>query len=221
MSEPQTPDALPGAEYRFGLEETRRRLNSGELYVDFGPGLEELEEERNLGKELTERYNATSIRNPQGREEVARELFASFGRHAWLETPIYCSYGSHTHIGDFFWANTGATFIDDADIHIGNGVLFGPHVTVATAGHPLDPDIRATAGQFSAPVRIGDRVWVGANVTIMPGVTIGEGAVIGAGSVVTKNVPSMTVVAGVPARVIRTIEPGETTAYNPPADMEA
>ncbi|EEH66308.1 bacterial transferase hexapeptide repeat protein [Actinomyces urogenitalis DSM 15434] len=205
--------------YVFNETETRRRLDTGELYTDFGPGREALEEERNRGKELVERYNATSIRDPEGRAALARELFASFGDGAWLETPIYCAYGSHTTIGEGCWFNTGTTLIDDAAIHIGKRVLFGPHVTVATAGHPIDPELRSTGAQFSAVVTIEDDVWVGANTTILPGVHIGYGSVIAAGAVVSSNVPPMTVVGGLPARVIRTITPGEETAYKPPRSL--
>ena len=212
MSAPDNP-------YLFDETETRRRLDTGELYTDFGPGLEDLEEERVRGKELVKRFNAASIRDPELRTALARELFASFGEGSWLETPIYCAYGSHTSIGSGCWFNTGTTLIDDAAIRIGDRVLLGPHVTIATAGHPIDPGLRVTGAQFSAVVTIEDEVWVGANVTILPGVTVGHGSVIAAGSVVTAHVPPMTVVAGVPARVVRAIEPGEQTAYRPPRSL--
>ncbi|CAM2951354.1 sugar O-acetyltransferase [Actinomyces slackii] len=204
--------------YVFDDAETRRRLNTGELYTDFGPGLEDLEEERNRGKELVERYNATSIRNPEQRAAIAAELFASFGS-SWLETPIYCAYGSHTTIGDHCWFNTGTTLIDDAEIRIGNGVLFGPHVTLATAGHPLDPELRLTGAQFSAVITIEDGAWLGANVTVLPGVTIGEGAVVAAGAVVGAHVPPRTVVAGVPARIVRAIIPDDREGFRPPRTL--
>ena len=213
-----TPPA-PAGPHVFDEAETRRRLNTGELYTDFGPGLEALEAERVRGKELTECFNATTIADPAARTARARELFASFGEGAWLETPIYCAYGSHTAIGAGCWFNTGTTLIDDAEIRIGERVLFGPRVTVVTAGHPLDPDLRRTAAQFSAVVTIEDDVWVGANATILPGVRIGRGAVVAAGAVVTAHVPPMTVVAGVPARVVRQITPGETTAYRTPRSL--
>lgn len=203
----------------FDEAETRRRLNSGELYKDWGPGLEALEEERVRGKELVEQLNATSIREPEHRAELARELFADFGEDAWLETPIYCAYGSHTSIGAGSWFNTGMTLIDDAEVRIGAHVLFGPHVTVATAGHPLDPTLRSAGAQYSAPVTIEDDVWVGAGAVILPGVRVGRGAVVAAGAVVTGHVPPMTVVAGVPARVVRQIAPGETTAYKEPRTL--
>lgn len=213
------PSHDPTALYRFDEAETRRRLNSGELYVDFGPGLEQLEEERTRGKERADAYNATSARDVDGRAAMLQEIFRSCGRDVWVEPPLFVAYGTHITIGEGCWFNAGATFVDDADVVIGDGVMFGPHVTVSTAGHPIDPDLRLTAGQFSAPITIGDRAWIGANVTILPGVTIGEAAVVAAGAVVTRNVPPMTVVGGVPARVIRPIRPGETTAYKTPEDM--
>ena len=116
-------------------------------------------------------------------------------------------------------SDSGPHVFDDAEIRIGERVLFGPHVTVVTAGHPLDPALRCTAAQFFAVVTIEDEVWVGANATILPGVTVGRGAVVAAGAVVTAHVPPMTVVAGVPARIIRQITPGETTAYRPPRSL--
>ena len=141
------------------LHTVRSSLKHGDTATD--EGLEALEAERVRGKELTERFNATTIADPAARTALARELFASFGEGAWLETPIYCAYGSHTAIGAGCWFNTGTTLIDDAEIHIGERVLFGPRVTVVTAGHPLDPTLRRTAAQFSAVVTIEDDVWVG------------------------------------------------------------
>ena len=214
-----TGGADPAAPYRFDEAETRRRMSIGELYVDSGPGLERLEAERTAGKVRADAYNATSARDVTGRAALLQEIFASCGDDVWIEPPLFVAYGTHTTIGDGSWFNTGTTLVDDAAIRIGREVLLGPHVTISTAGHPLDPQLRSTGAQFSAEITIGDRVWVGANVTILPGVTIGHGAVIAAGAVVTRNVPPMSVVGGVPARVIRMIQDGETTAYRPPADM--
>ncbi|WP_127841239.1 sugar O-acetyltransferase [Actinomyces wuliandei] len=210
----------PHNPYIFDEVETRRRLSTGELYTDFGPGLEALEEERNRGKELVERYNDTSVRDPQRRAALATELFASLGQGSWLEAPIYCAYGSHTSIGAGCWFNTGTTLIDDAEIRIGDRVLFGPYVTITTAGHPIDPGLRSTGAQFSAVVTIEDEAWLGANVTVLPGVTIGRGSVVAAGAVVTANVPPMTVVAGVPARIVRSItEADREVGFRPPRTL--
>ncbi|MDF4361245.1 DapH/DapD/GlmU-related protein, partial [Vibrio parahaemolyticus] len=86
-----------------------------------------------------------------------------------------------------------------------NSVMIGPNVTIATAGHPIEPDLRREVAQFNIPVHIEDNVWIGANSVVLPGVTIGENSVIGAGSVVTKDIPSNVVAVGNPCRVLREI----------------
>lgn len=83
--------------------------------------------------------------------------------------------------------------------------MIGPNVTIATAGHPIDPELRRDIAQFNIPVHIGNNVWIGANSVVLPGVTIGENSVIGAGSVVTKDIPANVVAVGNPCRVLREI----------------
>ena len=95
--------------------------------------------------------------------------------------------------------------VDDADIYVGDYVMFGPNVTVATAGHPINPTLRQKAMQYNIEVHIGNNVWIGANAVILPGVTIGDNTVIGAGSVVTKDIPANVVAVGNPCRVLRPI----------------
>jgi acetyltransferase-like isoleucine patch superfamily enzyme len=99
--------------------------------------------------------------------------------------------------------NAGCQFQDQGGITIGDDVLIGPQTIIATLNHDPDPDKRG--GMFAKQVVIGNKVWLGARVTICPGVTIGESAIVGAGAVVTKDVPPRTVVAGVPAKVIKQI----------------
>jgi galactoside O-acetyltransferase len=176
-----------------------------ELYVDEGPGLEGLTESRVRGKELAREFNGLEPRDVENRRRVLEELFGSLGEGVWVEPPLFVAYGVHTRIGSSVYVNTGLTIIDDSEVRIGDRVMFGPHVTIATAGHPIHPEPRATAGQFSAPVVIEDDVWVGSNVSIMPGVTIGHGSVVAAGAVVNANVPPMVVVGGVPAKILRRI----------------
>ena len=83
--------------------------------------------------------------------------------------------------------------------------MFGPHVTVATAGHPIDPTLRSKEYQYNMAVHIGKNCWIGAGALILPGVTIGDNTVIGAGSVVTKDIPSSVVAVGNPCRVMREV----------------
>ena len=109
--------------------------------------------------------------------------------------------------GFISYANFNLVIVDDADVHIGDRVLFGPNVTITTAGHPVEPALRADGSQYSVPVNIEDDVWIGGNAVVMPGVTIGEGSVIGAGSVVTRDIPSRVVAVGIPCRVARPVGP--------------
>lgn len=201
--------------------EVRRRMDARELYTDEGPGLEALSEQRTRGKELAREFNATSPGDADGRRRLLEEIFGSVGEMVWMEPPIHVAYGVHTHVGSAVYANAGLMLIDDSPITIGDGVMFGPRVMISTAGHPVHPAVRPHGEQFSAPVVIEDDVWVGGNVTILPGVTIGRGSVVAAGAVVTANVPPMTVVGGVPARVLREITDADRDwSYRAPRTLE-
>jgi galactoside O-acetyltransferase len=201
--------------------EVRRRMAAQELYSDGAPGLERLEEERFRGKELADRYNRTGPRDRHGRREILAELFGSLGERVWIEPPLHVAYGSHVHLGDDVYANFGLTLVDDGEVFVGDRVMFAPHVTVSTTGHPVHPELRRDGTQFSAPVRFEDDVWIGAGALIMPGVTVGRGSVVGAGSVVTADVPPMVVVAGTPARILRRITDADREwTYRPPRTLE-
>ena len=183
-------------------------LNSGELYDS---GMPEL---MNFQHELVERlraYNATP-ETPEGlarRKEMLPQLLGSCGQNVSLTPPVQANWGlRHVHVGSDVYFNFGAGFVDDADIVIGDRCQFGPNVTICTAEHPLDASLRAQGLQYNLPVHIGNDVWVGAGAIILAGVTIGNGAVVGAGAVVTQDVSPHTLVVGVPARAIQTIQQG-------------
>lgn len=133
-------------------------------------------------------------------ELTGREVDSSFG----LFPPFNTDCGKNLHFGKRVFINSGCKFQDQGGIYIGDDVLIGHNVVIATLNHVMDPDRRGDI--TAAPVRIGCKVWVGANATILPGVTIGDGAIIAAGAVVSKDVAPRTVVGGVPARLLRTIE---------------
>lgn len=121
-----------------------------------------------------------------------------------LFPPFYTDCGKNITIGKNVFFNTGCKFQDQGGITIGDDTLIGHNVVLATLNHSLSPEKRANT--VPAPIRIGKKVWIGSNVTVLPGVTIGDGAVVAAGAVVTKDVPGNTVAAGVPARVIRSVD---------------
>lgn len=118
-----------------------------------------------------------------------------------LFPPFNTDCGKNLHFGKRVFVNSGCKFQDQGGIFIGDDVLVGHNCMIATLNHAEDPDHRAD--MIPKPVRIGDKVWIGANATILPGVTIGEGAIIAAGAVVTKDVEPRTVVGGIPAKCIK------------------
>ena len=131
----------------------------------------------------------------------------------YFEPPFHCEYGSHIKIGEGFYANTGCVMLDVGRITIGDNVLFGPNVSLYTAGHPIHPESRKSGYEYGIPIKIGDNVWIGGSCVILPGVTIGNNVVIGAGSVVTKDIPDNVCAAGNPCRVIREITEEDRLYY--------
>ena len=105
------------------------------------------------------------------------------------------------------------TAVDDTHIYVGDYTMFGPNVTLATAGHPILPELRKQAYQYNMPIHIGRNCWLGSGVCVMPGVTIGDNTVIGAGSVVTKDIPANVVAYGIPCKVIREINEHDKEYY--------
>ena len=120
-----------------------------------------------------------------------------------LFPPFYTDCGKNITVGKNVFINACCKFQDQGCIIIGDGVLIGHNVTLATLNHDERPDKR----QYIYPksIKIGNNVWIGSNATVLQGVTIGDGAIIGANAVVTKNVEANTVVVGIPAKVIRKI----------------
>ncbi|SHE24984.1 maltose/galactoside acetyltransferase [Actinomyces glycerinitolerans] len=139
------------------------------------------------------------------REAAARDLLGSAGEGLDIQPGFHCDYGKNIHVGRSFTANYNVTILDGAPVHVGDYCMVGPNTIITTTGHPLSAAARRERKAISRPINIGDDVWLGGNVTVLPGVTIGDNVVVAAGAVVTKDVPSGSVVAGVPARIVRTL----------------
>ena len=189
----------------------RDKLHTGELYLPNDP--EVLEEQ--LGyMELLYEYNQTRPREQERRQALRRELLAEVGEGCWIEPPFHANWGGHhVHFGRMVYANYGLTMVDDTHIYVGDCTMFGPNVVVATAGHPILPELREQQYQYNMPVRIGRNCWIGAGAIILPGITIGDNVVVGAGSVVTRDLPDSVVAAGNPCRVLREVGERDRSFY--------
>lgn len=181
----------------------KERLHTGEIYL---PGDDEILEEQFQCQEKLYDYNQTRPSEGEKRSKLLKEMFAEIGDGCYIEPPLRANWGGHfVYFGKNIYANFNLTLVDDTHIYVGDATMFGPNVTIATAGHPIFPELREQAYQYNMPVRIGKNCWLGAGVIVMPGVTIGDNTVIGAGSIVTKDIPANVVAVGNPCRVMREI----------------
>jgi len=179
------------------------KIHSGDIYY---PSDEDIMAEQLSLLDLMDEYNATPRRLQKERGEMLKKLFAEVGENCYIESPYFANWGGHhVHLGSNVYANAGLKLVDDTHIYIGDCTMLGPNVVLATAGHPIDPELRSRGLQYNMPVRIGRNCWLGAGVIVMPGVTIGDNTVIGAGSIVTKDIPANVVAVGNPCRVLRPI----------------
>lgn len=186
------------------LEESIEYMNAGNTVAGGSP--EHLamhaqsQEAIRLCMEMNSRYHTPKELRELMAELTGRPVDDGFN----LFPPFNADFGRNIHLGRGVFVNAGCKFQDQGGIYLGDRVLVGPNTVLATLNHGMDPARRGDL--IPAPIRIGDDVWIGANATILPGVTIGAGAVVAAGAVVTRDVPALAVVGGVPARVIKMIE---------------
>lgn len=189
----------------------REKIHSGDVYYPSGDEI--MTEQLGYVNRLYD-FNMTRPTELDKRQEMLKEMFAEIGENCYIEPPLHANWGGHhVHFGNNVYANFNLTLVDDTHIYVGDCTMFAPNVTVATAGHPIDPDLRSKAYQYNMPVHIGRNCWIGAGALIMPGVTIGDNTVIGAGSVVTKDIPANVVAVGNPCRVMRPISEHDKIYY--------
>lgn len=181
----------------------KEKQHSGELYL---PMDEEILREQLVYLDSLWEYNEIPHVQMEKRREKLKEMFAEIGDECYVESPFYSNFGGrNVHFGNGVYANFNLTLVDDTHIYVGDYTMIGPNVTIATAGHPILPQLRQQGLQYNMPVRIGRNCWLGAGVIVLPGVTIGDNVVVGAGSVVTKDLPSNVVAVGSPCRVLREV----------------
>ena len=189
-------------EVTTNLSEKEKMLR-GELYNAADPLLVE---ERHRARLLCHEYNNSHPSHADNRDRLLRELLGSVDGNCVIEPRFQCDYGYNIFLGSNFYANFDLIILDVCEVRIGKNCLIGPRVSIMTATHPVDADERATGLEFGKGITIGDNVWIGAGAIINPGVSIGNNVTIASGSVVTKDVADSTVVAGAPAKVIKTLK---------------
>lgn len=189
----------------------KERLHTGELYL---PMDDSIMKEQVVYQDLCWEYNQTKPSEGEKRQALLKQMLASCGDGVYIEAPFYANFGGHhCHFGNYVYANYHLTCVDDTHIYIGDYTMLGPNVTIATAGHPILPELREQVYQFNMPVHIGRNCWIGAGAILLPGVTVGDNTVIGAGSIATKDIPANVVAVGNPCRVLREINDHDKEYY--------
>jgi maltose O-acetyltransferase len=176
--------------------------------------LDGLAEEQLATKKKIYKYNLCPPWKVNKVRKQIKRIIGKTGSNINIIAPFHCDYGTNIEIGDNFVANYNCIILDVGKVTIGNNVMFGPNVSILTAGHPLHPDSRNSGYEYGIEITIGDNVWIGGNTVVNPGVHIGNNAVIGSGSVVTKDVPDNVVAVGNPCRILRAISENDRPYFH-------
>ena len=191
------------------------RIFSGRL---FDARRQELKDIKHRAHEVCRKYNAMDEWDEK-RNPLIQSILGATGEKVYFQGPVQFNYGTHTFIGNDFFANFNLLVMDDGKISIGDHVMIGPNVSLLATNHPLIaderlrlryPDGHTSMSEFAKGITIEDDVWIAANVSVLDGVTLGRGAVIGAGSVVTRDIPAGWLAFGHPARPVRLIGPDDS-----------
>lgn len=191
------------------------RMTEGKLY---NSSSKDIEKQHREGMCRCDRFNKVSVRRAKAKQRALEKLIPSAkGNDLAVFAPFYCEYGVNIHVGKGCFINYNCTFLDVSPITLKNGVWVGANVTIATPNHPFIAEERLPADypdgyhdlEYSAPVTIEDGCWICSGAVICGGVTIGKNSIVAAGAVVNRDVPPDSIVAGVPARVIRKIDEGD------------
>lgn len=187
----------------------KEKMLAGELY-DCGD--KELLERWHKAKRLQKEYNQADSTDSKLLNKILTELIGSRGENVWITAPFFVDYGENIHIGNNVEINMNCIFLDCNRITIGDNSGIAPGVHIYTVFHPVKASERLSYNNdnefpfwksLTAPVTIGNNVWIGGGAIILPGVTIGDNTTIGAGSVVNKDIPANCLAVGNPCRVIK------------------
>jgi len=191
------------------MKTEKEKMLAGEMY---DAGDKELIARWHLAKKLMREYAQSDTTDRELRNSILDELLGSRGENVWISAPFHVDYGENIYIGNNCEINMNCTFLDCNRITIGDNCGIGPHVQIYAVSHPVQPEERLSKTDdgsfpfwrsFTAPVTIGNNVWICGGSIILPGVTIGDNTTIGAGSIVTKSIPANCLAVGNPCKVVR------------------
>ncbi|MGN7885700.1 DapH/DapD/GlmU-related protein [Dyadobacter endophyticus] len=177
------------------------RMRAGEVIRKDDPGYDDFGRAVARTIRLCTQMNANVTDTDQLRECLSEIIGTPVDESTTVFPPFYTNFGRFTTLGKNVFINHACSFLDIGGIIIEDDVMIGPRVNITSENHPLDPSDRKAL--IPRPVHIRRNAWIGAGATILPGVTVGENAVVAAGAVVSRDVPPNTVVAGVPAKVVK------------------
>lgn len=203
---------------RYKTMSEKKRINDWERMVSgklYNSASKDIEKQHMRGLSGCDRFNRIPVHFSKMKQRALEKLVPSAkGKHFGVFAPFYCEYGVNIHVGEGCFVNYNCTFLDVSPITLGDGVWIGASVTLATPNHPFLAEERLPQNypdgmhdlEYSEPINIKDGCWICSGAVVCGGVTIGENSIVAAGAVVTKDVPSNSIVAGVPAKVIRRID---------------
>jgi len=188
----------------------KERMMAGLPYKAWMDGLPE---EQMENKKRIYEYNLCPPDQTEKIDRLIRAILGKAGKNISFLAPFHCDYGKNIDDGNNFYANYNCIILDVGPVIIGDNVMFGPNVSLLTAGHPVHPESRNSGYEYGLGITIGNNVWIGGNTVVNPGITIGNNAVIGSGSVVTKDIPDDVVAVGNPCKILREITNADRNYY--------
>lgn len=178
------------------------RMLQGEL---ISPSAPELKEMRVFCNHVIFELNQLDNSQKQKRYDTLKKLLGHMGEDVNIKSIFQCDYGRNIYVGNHVFINYNCVIADVGKVIIGDRVKIGPQVGIYTVNHPLDSDERLTGQEYGRTIKLGENCWIGGHSVINPGVTLGKNVVVASGSVVTKSFGDNVLLAGVPARVIKTL----------------
>lgn len=203
------------------MDEQNKKINDWERMITgklYNSSSDDIAKQHWQGLTRCDKFNRIPLRRAKAKQRALEKLIPSAkGKNFAVFAPFYCEYGVNINVGKECFINYNCRFLDVSPITLGNGVWIGANVTFATPMHPFIAEERLNADypdgrhdlEYSAPITVKDGCWICSSATVCGGVTIGENSIVAAGAVVLKDVPPNSIVAGVPAKVLRYIDEGD------------